>query len=109
MIRRDLVSAACVAACVACARPAASPATSPQSTLQAGTVPSNWYAGGRECAGRPDFNVQSYNAGLFILRQAACKNYEKPFIYLIVGAERALRSEERRVGKECRSRWSPYH
>ena len=24
-------------------------------------------------------------------------------------ARRALRSEERRVGKECRSRWSPYH
>src|SRR5256885_7282553 len=24
-------------------------------------------------------------------------------------AERATRSEERRVGKECRSRWSPYH
>ena len=23
--------------------------------------------------------------------------------------ERLLRSEERRVGKECRSRWSPYH
>src|SRR3712207_7754380 len=23
--------------------------------------------------------------------------------------ERAARSEERRVGKECRSRWSPYH
>src|SRR5215510_3868220 len=23
--------------------------------------------------------------------------------------ERAGRSEERRVGKECRSRWSPYH
>ena len=22
---------------------------------------------------------------------------------------RGLRSEERRVGKECRSRWSPYH
>ena len=22
---------------------------------------------------------------------------------------RILRSEERRVGKECRSRWSPYH
>src|SRR3712207_6881322 len=25
------------------------------------------------------------------------------------GREEALRSEERRVGKECRSRWSPYH
>ena len=24
-------------------------------------------------------------------------------------ALRRLRSEERRVGKECRSRWSPYH
>src|SRR3989441_2247780 len=23
--------------------------------------------------------------------------------------EQAIRSEERRVGKECRSRWSPYH
>src|SRR5204863_1252439 len=24
-------------------------------------------------------------------------------------AKRSVRSEERRVGKECRSRWSPYH
>ena len=24
-------------------------------------------------------------------------------------AHDSLRSEERRVGKECRSRWSPYH
>ena len=24
-------------------------------------------------------------------------------------AESGTRSEERRVGKECRSRWSPYH
>ena len=24
-------------------------------------------------------------------------------------AQPNLRSEERRVGKECRSRWSPYH
>ena len=24
-------------------------------------------------------------------------------------ADGVLRSEERRVGKECRSRWSPYH
>ena len=23
--------------------------------------------------------------------------------------EKEMRSEERRVGKECRSRWSPYH
>ena len=26
-----------------------------------------------------------------------------------VGYNTSFRSEERRVGKECRSRWSPYH
>ena len=26
-----------------------------------------------------------------------------------VDLEQLARSEERRVGKECRSRWSPYH
>src|SRR2546430_14473635 len=26
-----------------------------------------------------------------------------------ISAAQAWRSEERRVGKECRSRWSPYH
>ena len=32
-------------------------------------------------------------------------------LFLIVFAftDPAKRSEERRVGKECRSRWSPYH
>ena len=28
---------------------------------------------------------------------------------IITTAEQHRRSEERRVGKECRSRWSPYH
>src|SRR5256885_6766885 len=35
---------------------------------------------------------------------------EKGFLYArILVADRTGRSEERRVGKECRSRWSPYH
>ena len=29
--------------------------------------------------------------------------------YVIDKNQETLRSEERRVGKECRSRWSPYH
>ena len=29
--------------------------------------------------------------------------------YVQMCMEKAKRSEERRVGKECRSRWSPYH
>ena len=28
---------------------------------------------------------------------------------LLLSGEEVHRSEERRVGKECRSRWSPYH
>ena len=27
----------------------------------------------------------------------------------VIGKDLSTRSEERRVGKECRSRWSPYH
>ena len=28
---------------------------------------------------------------------------------VVTGTVTGIRSEERRVGKECRSRWSPYH
>ena len=37
-------------------------------------------------------------------RKAAIKNHPDKG-----GDEAKFRSEERRVGKECRSRWSPYH
>ena len=30
-------------------------------------------------------------------------------VMAVVLIDEQLRSEERRVGKECRSRWSPYH
>ena len=33
----------------------------------------------------------------------------KDFLYRSLHNKLAERSEERRVGKECRSRWSPYH
>ena len=29
--------------------------------------------------------------------------------FIMMDEDHFLRSEERRVGKECRSRWSPYH
>ena len=36
--------------------------------------------------------------------------YDIPYqARLIYACDYAYRSEERRVGKECRSRWSPYH
>ena len=34
----------------------------------------------------------------------AVNEQDRPIVYMLWG-----RSEERRVGKECRSRWSPYH
>ena len=36
--------------------------------------------------------------------------YQQPALFPELSvAENIARSEERRVGKECRSRWSPYH
>src|SRR5256885_17243596 len=52
--------------------------------------------------------LPKFESDLFAVRGA-------PAFYLIPTAEVPLtnlvreRSEERRVGKECRSRWSPYH
>ena len=58
--------------------------------LQAGAVPTRMYAGGAQCSERPRMLVHSYNADFYILRQPACTNYEKPFLYLIFGSRRAL-------------------
>ena len=50
-------------------------------------------------------------AGLFGLNEAELTYTAPATGSTIVGAAQPLiiRSEERRVGKECRSRWSPYH
>ena len=37
------------------------------------------------------------------------RGYSFYLTFLHAAAKAADRSEERRVGKECRSRWSPYH
>lgn len=58
--------------------------------FERGALPGSWYAGGSDCAGRPDFQVHAYNDNLYILRQSACTNFEKPFLYLIFGEDRAL-------------------
>ena len=36
-------------------------------------------------------------------------SFSPMIVGIILGMLYANRSEERRVGKECRSRWSPYH
>ena len=37
------------------------------------------------------------------------RKFEKTGIVKELRSRQQFRSEERRVGKECRSRWSPYH
>ena len=71
-----------------CSAAQATPSSAPPPL--GGTMPSTWYAGGATCAGRPAFRVHEYAEGFFILRQPACTNFEKPFLYLIIGSARAL-------------------
>ena len=49
-------------------------------------------------------NVQYYDVILkpVVTEKSMNAMSEKKYTFLV-------RSEERRVGKECRSRWSPYH
>ena len=60
------------------------------------------------------FNIGALSVRLGYYREAAVRYDESADLFhRIPGAQRdeadCLRSEERRVGKECRSRWSPYH
>ena len=48
-------------------------------------------------------------AGKYAVGQFNINNLEWTKSILLTAQEMNARSEERRVGKECRSRWSPYH
>ena len=50
---------------------------------------------------RDDLKLRDYNT---LTKVVAFVHQSRPDL-----ASGAARSEERRVGKECRSRWSPYH
>src|SRR3712207_9071580 len=50
------------------------------------------------------FNYYTFYTGSFYPRETMVSGQ-----LLVKQVEHYLRSEERRVGKECRSRWSPYH
>src|SRR2546426_9780814 len=56
----------------------------------------------------PELGISAYsNEDLF--HQDALLVASEAAVARLVRESEALRSEERRVGKECRSRWSPYH
>jgi glyoxylase-like metal-dependent hydrolase (beta-lactamase superfamily II) len=51
-----------------------------------------WNEGSKDCIKNPQppIQVHRYNAETFILRQSLCATYEAPFIYLLIGKNRAL-------------------
>ena len=53
-------------------------------------------------------NRDSYTFNLVQILSARAHEAHPGLEVVVVGADEP-RSEERRVGKECRSRWSPYH
>src|SRR3712207_9006534 len=61
------------------------------------------------CCGAPAEEWRmTMQSGAIASRLCAVSRRVSPLVTLEVEAL-MLRSEERRVGKECRSRWSPYH
>src|SRR5256885_11700560 len=62
----------------------------------------------RRVASRPYFET-SFSTGSFIPVSTIPPFRELAPQPTVSASRTATRSEERRVGKECRSRWSPYH
>src|ERR1700676_1978597 len=58
--------------------------------LQIGSLPASWMTGGPNCLTVPDWQVHAYNDDFYILRESGCIHYEKPFLYLIFGRDKAL-------------------
>ncbi|HEV2691146.1 MAG TPA: hypothetical protein VGV35_21465, partial [Bryobacteraceae bacterium] len=58
--------------------------------VRTGTFPAQWITGGPDCAAVPPWQVHAYNEDFYILRESGCTNYEKPFLYLLFGNDKAL-------------------
>ena len=54
-------------------------------------------------------DIKKVEVSLKVVKPEVAENKEAGIKILIPNGEFYARSEERRVGKECRSRWSPYH
>ena len=102
-----------LAALMLCSASAEAQAPQPDGAgLKAGTLPRAWLPSGPKCAGIPQFQVHEYNDDFYVLRQSGCSNYEKPFLYLIFGRDRALlldtgagRTDVARAVKKVIGRW----
>ena len=62
------------------------------SELVPGTMDVHWNKGSKDCIKNPQppLQVHRYNAETFILRENLCATYEAPFMYLLIGKNKAL-------------------
>jgi len=58
--------------------------------MRTGVLPRTWQISGPQCPVNPQFQIHEYNQDLYIFRESGCSNYEKPFLYLLFGKEKAL-------------------
>ena len=58
--------------------------------LEPGSLPRSWRTGGPNCLEQPAWEIHEYNPAFYILRQSGCIHYEKPFLYLLFGKDRAM-------------------
>ena len=59
-----------------------------------------------------DINYELYKVFYYVASSLSFSDASKKLFIsqsAVSQSIKTLRSEERRVGKECRSRWSPYH
>lgn len=58
--------------------------------IEKGVLPASWPTGGPRCMEQPDWHVHEYNEDFYLLRESGCVHYEKPFLYLIFGQDKAV-------------------
>jgi glyoxylase-like metal-dependent hydrolase (beta-lactamase superfamily II) len=58
--------------------------------VEKGTLPEHWPTGGPNCMEMQEYYIHAYNPNFYILRQSGCTDYEKPFVYLIFGSDKAM-------------------
>jgi hydroxyacylglutathione hydrolase len=86
----------------------------PAAPIDGGRLPASWPTGAH-CP-EPGFQTHDYNKDFVVLRQSGCTNFEKPFLYLIFGRDRAMLVDSGARGADiaaavagARGRWAAAH
>src|SRR3712207_8289118 len=74
------------------------------------SAPRSWCSMPSKCSARARLlGWETERASRTDASEATRASGRRPRMHRAMAPKACVRSEERRVGKECRSRWSPYH